>query len=164
MAAELVIEQFLAPDGAYQLTQLESVTALMEHFTGAFSLSAGDVPAWPSFTFDSRTFETTLQQARAGDFAALNQALSANNLSAAVVEKISRSICQLKPVGKVEGAAIQAQNLRAWAEFAILRDETGRHWLAHVDEQANTLELQPATSEQFQCHLQQLLEAVGYAR
>ena len=161
LADELVVEQFLTPDGSYQLAQLESATVLMEHFTAAFSLSAGDVPAWPSFIFDSRTFETTLQQARAGDFAALNQALSANNLSAAVVEKISQSICQLKSVGKVEGAAIQAQNLRAWAEFAILRDDSNRHWLAYTDAQENTIELLPASAEQFLQQFQSLLDRLG---
>lgn len=157
VAHKIVIEQFMDSEGDYLLTQLETAEKLIERLATLFGLETA--VKWQNrLKFELTAFEQALSQAKSGDFHRLETLVLANEVPPSSVNDLIQAIWHLKPVGQIEGAVIIGPRLKAWDELAILQDHESVYWLVHKDDSLNVIELFPATSEQFEVLLEQLLQ------
>ncbi len=154
----IIVEQFLAADGDYVLTRLETTAELVARLRAVFSPLVSEAQRQAPLTFAVEEFENALAEARAGDPTALNRAVLGSAAAADVLPGMAHVVAELRPAGRIEGAAIAGQSLRAWGELVILRDGSGAGWLVRKDEQANSIELWPAHEEQFEKLVEALLK------
>jgi hypothetical protein len=159
MSEGIIVEQFVAADGDYVLSRLATIDELAGRVRDVFSPVLAAVPAQQRLVFAADVFENAVARAKAGEPSALKQALTA--VAPDALDRMADMIGRLRPVGRIEGAALNAQHLQAWSELAILSAPDAAIWLARHDNELNTIELVPASEYQFDQMLDSLLKVLS---
>ncbi len=155
------VELFQAASGNYVLSRLATTAELAGRLHAAFGALLAP-PRWSeSLIFALPEFEAALAQARAGDYAALQAAVANNQGGTAELADLSRTLRQLRPVGRIEGAVVVGANPGAWRELALLGQGSTAGWLARQDEHAHTITLWPADEKQLARLVEELVDALS---
>lgn len=152
----IIVELFMAADGDYVLSRLETVAGLEARVAEVYSAWLTRERAAAPVVFASDRFEEALALAKAGDPGALRQAVVSDTSP-----ELLPALARLQLVGHIESAALDNQAVQATGDVAILRAGDGACWLARNDERAATIELLPATPANLETMLEQLLDFSG---
>lgn len=151
---DLIVEQFMTPDGSYVLTRLDTPAALVERIDETFSALLSDASHSTSFTVAADVFEGAIASAK--DDAPV---VAVGTPAYADRDQIEL-LAGLELIGHIEGATIAGQTIQRWDELAIMRDARDARWVVDRDEQEQTIAFMPATASHLRTSVEQLLAAL----
>jgi hypothetical protein len=142
LATELIVEQFYSEDGHYILSQLDGVSAIGLRLRRAFQIQDELATPGLALSLNRATFESSLNCAKKGDFAALAHLIREQVRQVTIDPvQIAADLSTLRPVGAITFAALLRGKPIAAYEMVLLQSIGAGSWMMSSQEESSMIEL-----------------------